>query len=250
MIAEHGLSIMVEAEGRRLLFDTGQGMALFGNLRRMWIAPATIGTCALSHCHYDHTGGLLRLLEGNPDCVLAGHPTVFRRSRSLLGGDHEVGYPYGDPPSAKLRLSRNPLELAPGVMTTGYVPRVTDFESVPGHFVDLQGEPDCMDDDMGLVLDTPDGPALLTGCAHSGVVNMALRARELAGSAPVFVMGGMHLYDEDSNHVARVGEELSGIGVRALFPGHCTGERQVCQLTDHFQVCRRIDTGFTLELNG
>lgn len=250
MLGEHGLSVLLEAGDERLLFDTGQGMALSTNLQRLEVDPAGIGTCVLSHGHYDHTGGLDWLLRHSPDCRVVAHPAAFREMWSLSGGSHRIGCPSGRPQDAALRLSADPVELLPGVMTTGEVPRRNTFETVPEHFVDAGGAHDDIPDDMGLVIAASDGPVLLAGCAHSGVVNMAERAGELAGRPPVVVVGGLHLRGEGANRIERTGSRLAAMGVRALFCGHCTGESQLCELAGHFEVCRRIHTGFTLDLSG
>jgi 7,8-dihydropterin-6-yl-methyl-4-(beta-D-ribofuranosyl)aminobenzene 5'-phosphate synthase len=249
-LAEHGLSVLLETGGERLLFDTGQGMALPTNLQRLDVDPAGIGTCVLSHGHYDHTGGLDWLLERSPGCRVVAHPGVFREMWSLAGGRHAIGCPTGRPRSAGLLLSADPVEVLPGVTTTGEVPRQSGFEKVPGHFVDAGGGHDDIPDDMGLVIRSPMGVVLLAGCAHSGAVNMSLRARELAGRPPVVVVGGLHLSGEDPARVERTGRELAGMGVRMLCAGHCTGESQLCALAGHFEACRRIRTGFTLDLTG
>jgi 7,8-dihydropterin-6-yl-methyl-4-(beta-D-ribofuranosyl)aminobenzene 5'-phosphate synthase len=250
MLAEHGLSVLLEAGGERLLFDTGQGMALPENLKRLGVDPASIGTCVLSHGHYDHTGGLERLLRSSPGCRVVAHPEVFRPMWSLAGGRHPVGCPPGRPGEAELVLSREPLQVLPGVGTTGYVPRRTEYETVPEHFVDGNGRHDDIPDDMGLVIDAPAGTVLVTGCAHSGVVNTALQAGELAGSPPVVILGGFHLHSAGAGRVKKVAEALAGLGVERIYPGHCTGERQTCELAARFGACRRIHTGFTLDLTG
>lgn len=250
MLAEHGLSVLLETDGGRLLFDTGQGLALPRNLEILGVDPASIGTCVLSHGHYDHTGGLKWLLESSPGCRVAAHPAVFRPMWSLIGGRHGAGCLSGRPTGAELELSEEPLEVFPGVTTTGFVPRRTDFETVPEHFVDDSGERDIIPDDMGLVIRAPQGTVLVTGCAHAGVVNTARLAGELTGSAPVAILGGFHLHSAGAERVQRVAEELAEMGVQRLYPGHCTGERQVCELAARFGACRRIHTGFTLGLSG
>ncbi|MGC8787710.1 MAG: MBL fold metallo-hydrolase, partial [Anaerolineae bacterium] len=76
---EHGLSFLVETKEGRVLFDTGQsGIVLLHNLHVAGIEPATISALALSHAHYDHTGGLKALLAQISRVPLYAHPDLFR----------------------------------------------------------------------------------------------------------------------------------------------------------------------------
>jgi len=63
LAAEHGFSAWVEAADRRILFDTGQGPALAENAVRLGIDRRRVDDLVLSHGHYDHPGGVARVLE-------------------------------------------------------------------------------------------------------------------------------------------------------------------------------------------
>ncbi|MGB5746194.1 MAG: MBL fold metallo-hydrolase, partial [Desulfobacterales bacterium] len=79
LIGEHGLSFYIEAENRRILFDTGQNLALANNAEVLGIDLSRIDTVVLSHGHYDHSGGLQSLLDCNNNFTLFAHPDVFGR---------------------------------------------------------------------------------------------------------------------------------------------------------------------------
>jgi len=81
LIGEHGLSFYIETQNNKILFDTGQNLAISNNAQVLGIDLSLIDTVILSHGHYDHTGGLKSLLECNRDFRLYAHPDVFGQKR-------------------------------------------------------------------------------------------------------------------------------------------------------------------------
>jgi hypothetical protein len=132
--AEHGLSLWIEAAGRRILFDTGQGKVLAGNAAQLGVELECTDTLVISHGHYDHTGGLALVAQRSPQVELYGHPSLLVPRYSIRGG---VVRDIAVPVSARLALeclpSRNvhwtseARTIAPGVGVTGAIPRVTDY---------------------------------------------------------------------------------------------------------------------------
>jgi len=85
-LGEHGFSVLVEYEQGSLLFDTGQGLTLLHNAQRMNKNLHQVRQVALSHGHYDHSGGLLPLLRNCGPKQVFAHPAVFSsRYRSTTG---------------------------------------------------------------------------------------------------------------------------------------------------------------------
>jgi 7,8-dihydropterin-6-yl-methyl-4-(beta-D-ribofuranosyl)aminobenzene 5'-phosphate synthase len=236
LIAEHGLSFLIAAPGADLLFDTGQGFALIPNASRMAIDLRRITSVVLSHGHCDHTGGLSRLLsEIGPRPVFA-HPAAFSRKYSKKQGElRSIGVPESrealEHAGMQLRTCTHPVEVAPGILATGPIPRVTDFEQSPPHFLmdapDRSGlVQDFLGDDQALILDRHDGPVLVLGCGHSGIVNTLLYAAELTGKKRFpLVIGGMHLIDANETRLVQTLESLRQFEITRIAPCHCTGPR-------------------------
>ena len=84
--ADWGFSALIEAKGKRILFDTGgSGSILLSNMRKLEIAPNEIDEVFISHAHFDHTGGLSAFLNQNNDVKVWIPPTlrgVKKRKRS------------------------------------------------------------------------------------------------------------------------------------------------------------------------
>jgi 7,8-dihydropterin-6-yl-methyl-4-(beta-D-ribofuranosyl)aminobenzene 5'-phosphate synthase len=238
--SEHGLSFWIEAEGRKILFDTGQGQALEPNAQQLAVDLGQTDAIVISHGHYDHTGGLLRVLARSASAVVYIHPLAFeskysRRERTrsrpigipepvasaLLEGDHN------------LTFTRSPTRICSSVSVTGQVPRLTAFENRSGpFFLDEQClREDIVADDQALYIESRNGLVVVLGCAHSGVVNTLDYVAKLTGRRSMHaVLGGMHLAEASEERIARTSAALDRYGVRLVAPCHCSGERAIAKL--------------------
>lgn len=89
LLAEHGLSLLVETEGYKLLFDTGQGLAITPNIKALQVDLTQINAIALSHGHNDHTGGLQQALAFSGPKPIYAHPGIFDEKYSVNAeGEH------------------------------------------------------------------------------------------------------------------------------------------------------------------
>lgn len=234
LIGEHGFSALVERNGEKVLFDTGQGYALVHNARILGIDLGAVRKVALSHGHNDHTGGLADLLRVGPEREIYAHPGIFdARYREVPdGAPKPIGIPftraYLEGLGARFRLSDQPQVVAEGITTTGVVPRETDFET--GDTTLLRGcadgtcSRDPFEDDLSLIVEGGEGIAVLLGCAHSGVVNILNHVRRLKPGVPVkAVVGGTHLGLSGEEQMEATIEAMARMGVEKVGASHCTG---------------------------
>jgi len=124
----------------------------------------------------------------------------------------------------------------PKVFTTGEIPRVTGFEGEePNLYVEVEGGlvPDPFTEDQALVVDTPEGAVVLTGCAHSGVVNILEYAREKYGEIRA-VVGGTHLGLGNEGRLQPTLGYLEDLRVGRMVFNHCTGTRAVAEMITRF----------------
>ena len=245
-LAEHGLSMLVEFGGERLLLDTGQSTAIVHNLGLLGIAPATLDAIVLSHGHYDHTGGLLTILQhARKTTPVYAHTDAFQSHFSLSNGQRRyVGIPYPKEllvtAGAEWHAVEAPFELRPGVWLSGSVPRTTDFEKGDARLVvaDRQDGCDCQDDvqdDMALFLVGSKGLVVVSGCTHSGLVNMVQYGLQLTGCTRLQGwIGGTHLGPVGSAQQEQTIARLLDFQPDFVAANHCTGFAMMARLQQTF----------------
>ena len=240
--AEHGLSLWVTTrkggEEHHVLLDTGYSpTGVLHNMDLLGFDPGRLEAMVLSHGHMDHTGGLKALLgRTNNPIPLAAHGDAFlNRAWKKPDGSTSLFPPPLDPAEldslgARITQVRQPMTIAGGtVLVSGPVPRRNEFEKgMPGALIQRGSgwEDDLILDDMAILVDLgAKGLALVSGCAHSGIVNTLDWASEITGRKDfALVMGGFHLSGEAmAAAVAPTVEGLKKYSPELVMPLHCTG---------------------------
>ena len=240
---EHGLAFWIETDQGCALFDTGQsGDVLSHNLETLGLHLQDLNALALSHAHYDHTGGLGAVLSQNPGLPIYANADFLSLRYSLRSGEYEsIGMSI--PPEeltqqADLHLSDSPIEVLPGLWTTGEIRERLEPEGYsPHHFIHADGEwkPDPYRDDMSLVMDTQEGLVLICGCCHAGLLNTLAHVQRTFQRPIVAVLGGTHLVTADEAFLERVVSVLrEDYDLLYFYLNHCTGERAYVTLVNAF----------------
>jgi 7,8-dihydropterin-6-yl-methyl-4-(beta-D-ribofuranosyl)aminobenzene 5'-phosphate synthase len=237
--AEHGFSALIEVSDgdgvRRVLFDAGiTPDGLIDNLDRLAIYPDTFEAIVFSHGHFDHVMGLDGLARriGRRNLPVVLHPDFWTRRR-LAGPDGAFEMPTASRSAIEgagfaVIEDRRPSFLLDGMLlVTGEVDRTTDFETgmPPEHQAWRDGnwvpDPAVHDDQAAVLHVRGKGLVVLTGCGHSGVVNILRHAQRLTGVDHVHaLLGGFHL--RFGPVVAQTVAALAADPPDVLVPAHCT----------------------------
>ena len=240
--SEHGFALYIECDGRNILLDTGQGLTLADNARRLGINLAGLDTLVVSHGHYDHTGGFPQLLEAadRPDLFL--HPAAVQPRYAVRDATaRAIQMPQAAMaaidalPEEKVHWVTSPVQLSPSIGITGPIPRETGFEDPGGpFFLDPHGlRPDLIEDDQALWITTARGLVVCVGCCHAGLINTLRYVRRVSGQNKIHgVVGGLHLLNAGQERLERTLAELVEIKPAWIMPCHCTGTAAVTALTE------------------
>jgi len=232
---EWGLAMAVDLGGEAglWLWDTGQTALFAANAAKLGVDLAAARGLALSHGHYDHTGGVGALLAAGFRGGIHAHPgcTRERYAREPEGRPpRTVGPPR---PLPEFHSAGPVTPLAPGLTLVTDIPRAPgSFQSVEGFSYDRGGqEPDHVPDDAFLALESTSGPVIILGCCHSGLGNSLAAARERLGLGRIHaVLGGLHLVKAGRSAVEETAQAVREFGVERLVIGHCTGPKRLPEL--------------------
>ncbi len=253
LLAEHGLSLLIDTwdgeNRRRTILDTGYNAGtVIHNMRIMGIDPKSIETLVLSHGHIDHTGSVNLLLQtiGRPIQVIC-HPDAFKNRFLEIPNVGLFEFPQLTDRARITGVGANLSEelgatLLSGdtVLATGQIPRITPFEKgMAGAKIQTENglAPDPIQDDQSLVIKLNGGGiVVISGCAHSGIVNSVKFGAELTGDDKICaVIGGFHLTGPQMAPIIdSTVEEIKKMAPMMVVPMHCTG----------FSAIRRFQSEF------
>jgi 7,8-dihydropterin-6-yl-methyl-4-(beta-D-ribofuranosyl)aminobenzene 5'-phosphate synthase len=251
-VGEWGFSALVEADGRRILVDTGaHPETVLQNARDLHIDLSDVHEVVLTHNHADHVGGLMTLrremMKKNPSALSVAHVAkgIFYSRPSPEGEDNTmiaIRKEY-EATGGKFIEHSDSAEIFPGAWLSGPVPRKYPERnwSVKGKVQTPEGlVEDNIPEDQSLVLNTPRGLVVVTGCGHAGIVNILTYATTKYADLPVYgVVGGLHLFPATDEQVDWTGDELKQFKVANLLGAHCTGIEAVYRLRDRAGLTRK-----------
>lgn len=265
-VGEWGFAALIEADGRRLLVDTGaRAETVLRNAAELKVDLSQVSELVVTHNHDDHTGGLVtlrrELAKQNPRALERAHVAkgIFssrlradgREANGLLPlkAEYEaLGGSFVEHPG--------PVMLSPGIWLTGPVPRTHPERNWSGAFkLQTPAGPveDTVPEDASVVLDTPAGLIVVSGCGHAGIVNTLEFTRKAVRDEKIHAaIGGFHLFAADDGRLSWTAQKLRGVGLENFVGAHCTGLeavfriRQLAGLSRKTAVVGAVGASFTL----
>jgi 7,8-dihydropterin-6-yl-methyl-4-(beta-D-ribofuranosyl)aminobenzene 5'-phosphate synthase len=250
-IGEWGFSALVEADGHRVLLDTGAHPdTVLENARDLKIDLSDVQDVVLTHNHWDHVSGLITLRKE----MMKKNQLALSKVYVAQGIFYSRPSPQGEQ-NRMITLKKeyeatggrfveleSTTEIFPGAWLTGPVPRKypehnwsgTGKVQTPAGLVE-----DNIPEDQSLVLNTPEGLVVVTGCGHAGIVNILGFAREQFPNEPVeAVIGGLHLFPATDQQLDWTADKLKDFKVANLVGAHCTGIEAVYRIREKLALPR------------
>jgi 7,8-dihydropterin-6-yl-methyl-4-(beta-D-ribofuranosyl)aminobenzene 5'-phosphate synthase len=250
-LGEWGFSALIEADGHRVLLDTGAHPdTVLQNARDLKIDLSDVKEVILTHNHWDHVTGLITLrkemMKTNPAALSVVHVArgIFYSRPGPDGEDNKmiaVKKEY-EATGGKFVEHDDASEILPGWWLTGPVPR-----KFPEHNWSSTGKvqtpdglvEDTIPEDQSLVLNTPEGLVVITGCGHAGIINILTFVREQFPNEPVdAVIGGLHLFPATDDQLNWTADKMKDFKVAHLIGAHCTGIEAVYRIRERLALPR------------
>jgi 7,8-dihydropterin-6-yl-methyl-4-(beta-D-ribofuranosyl)aminobenzene 5'-phosphate synthase len=235
-LGEWGFSALIEADGHRVLLDMGaHSDTVLQNAGDLKIDLSDVREAILTHNHEDHVGGLMTLrkemMKKNPSALSVVHvargifysrPEPEREGNPMIALKKEY-----EATGGKFIEHDEAADIFPGAWLTGPVPR-----KFPEHNWSVSGKvqtpaglvEDTIPEDQSLVLNTPEGLVVVTGCGHAGIINILTIARQEFPNEPVeALIGGLHLFPATDEQLDWTADKMKEFKVANLMGAHCTG---------------------------
>ena len=247
---EHGLSLYLEVNGRKLLFDAGQTAQFTANAANLGVNLAAVDTAILSHGHYDHGGGLTAFLAANDHAPLYAHRDVFQPH--YHGQARYIGLDPALKHSDRFRFTGDHTDLGDGLTLTtcnGRSPAYPiDSAGLTAQNADGSFVPEDFRHEQYLLVEEAGKRILISGCSHKGILNLVDWFR------PDILIGGFHFMEIDPDTEEGGARLDQAAQVLLTYPTqywtcHCTGKRPYAYLKERMGGrLNRLSAGDQLEI--
>lgn len=246
LACEHGLSLYIEADGKKILFDTGASDLFAINAEKMGIDLKAVDFAVISHGHYDHGGGLKKFIELNETAPIYISDKGFDQYYS--GTDFNVSIPEGLAGNERFVLTSAPIKLSENITLLNCNERQAKYYAdtyglnklVNGEFI-----PDDFLHEQYLIIEENGKRIVISGCSHKGILNI------MEWLQPDILVGGFHFF-----RLTTAGEDALTLDKSAnilnqhnatYYTCHCTGVEQYEYLKAQMPKLNYLATGDIIE---
>lgn len=255
LASEWGLSILIHADNRTILLDTGASGLFAQNAEVLGIDLAKVDTGVLSHAHYDHADGMDTFFSLNQDAPFLVRDGSCENCFGIKEGNlRYIGIQKGvlDRHDKRVQYVSGVYKICDGIWLVPH--RKADYSAIALrndlYTVDREERiPDDYAHEQSLVIETERGLVVFNSCSHIGMSNILKDISELLGRSDVCAyVGGLRLYKMTDEELDTLSEEIKSTSVEHFFTGHCTGDHafgffkerlgeRIEQFSSGFQYC-------------
>lgn len=240
---EHGLSLFVELEQCRFLFDSGQTDLFAKNAERLGIDLDLADFAILSHGHFDHGGGIGRFLEINHHAPVYMSRHAFEPHLNAKGRD--IGLDQDLKSSDRIVFTSGEVRIADGITLYADYDAPYVIEPDPAGLKMMQDGtmvPEDFRHEQYLLVEENEKRILFSGCSHRGIQNIVHWFK------PDILVGGFHLFQSPIDEaLIRCAKELDSYKTE-YYTGHCTGTEQYEAMKPYMKKLHYISTGMSIEI--
>ncbi|MCK9628695.1 MAG: MBL fold metallo-hydrolase [Bacteroidales bacterium] len=228
--AEHGLSLYLEGDTYKVLFDTGQGGLFLDNAKELGIEISGVDALIISHGHYDHAGGIADFLKANSKA------RVFLKKESLIPKyniNRYIGFDSGVLPMDRVCFVEDRYDLNEDLHIVAKIPLKWPGDTHFGNF--RKGAPgsqssDYFEDELFLAYTAHDELSVISSCSHRGITNIVEHAVNIYDKPLNYVIGGFHIKDSSSLRINNIVKYFKQVSPNHIGVCHCTGIDQYSRL--------------------
>ena len=245
LLYEHGLSLLIEYDNKKILFDTGKTNSFLSNAKKLNI-NLDIDYLVLSHAHYDHTGGVIDFIKENNYTKDIYVGKEFKANKySLEDGNYIYkGTPFKIEDLSNIKYVDNGLTITKNINLYNNFIVNNSFEKIGDKFyvLDKEYKKDLFKDEVVLTIDTDKGLVLIVGCSHAGICNIIDEVIKRTNKKIRGVIGGFHLSKERDEHALKVINELKKYDLDFICPIHCSGHENLFR-REFKNKCHILESG-------
>lgn len=257
---EHGLSYFIEAYGLKILFDTGQSEKALSNFKKLGLSLENIDYIILSHGHYDHAGGFKYFLENinNKPYIILGNEFFERSDKYHLKSEEEKYIGINFDKRYIEEMGYKIIEVKEKMKLGNKIYVISNLESFNEEKIsNTRGElarkekniliKDNFAEELVLVIENVEGLTLITGCAHTGIINIITKVQNIIGEKVINVVGGIHLSKLSLLENEKTAKKFEELNVKNFSLCHCSGNKIIDILKDDESEIIEVFTGKVIQ---
>jgi 7,8-dihydropterin-6-yl-methyl-4-(beta-D-ribofuranosyl)aminobenzene 5'-phosphate synthase len=246
LLYEHGLSLYIETDGKNILFDTGESGDFIKNAKFLNKNLEKLDYCIISHGHYDHSGGVEKLIsevDKFPKFIVGEEFFKPKYKKIDAPGYKFNGNSFDEEFIAKKQISlrkvkEDTIYLTDHIIVFHHFSRYTDYEKRNSRFYIKETAefiPDSFNDEISLGIITDKGLVVIVGCSHVGIINI-LKTISKRVNIPIYaVIGGTHLIEADDFRMHKTMDAFKEMKIQLIAVSHCTGEQGVRLISEELK---------------